>query len=499
MIGANVAESTVTWYKWFAGASQTGYIPRRRVPVYGQIASLKGLYRMRLRQKSLVGLCLLFTALPAYALGPENVFLVVNRNVSESTEVADHYCRKRNVPRGNIIDLDLPAGEDISREDYDQKLVMPLRAALKDRREKARVLLSIYGVPLRVGRQLPSAAEKAELDRLRPQIDRLQVARQNLEKDIATFEAKVNNSSSAELLQVLQERRKQRDTLGSQYAPLQDRQRRLSYAESEACVDSELALLWWDNYDLNRWQANLNYFQVPDVVRWSKPPVLMVSRLDGPSAALAKNLVDQAVEIEAKGLVGRVYVDARGIKYDPSKDAGFGYGAYDESLREMARLLQDNAKLPVTLDDKPELFAPGSCPECALYCGWYSLGNYVNCCRFVPGAVAYHIASAEAVSLRNTQSKLWCKCLLENGVAATLGPVAEPYTFGFPKPAEFFGFLLTGRYTLVECYSKTSLLNSWMTVLVGDPLYNPFAKTPKLTPEQVKPSPEGRKFILQGK
>jgi uncharacterized protein (TIGR03790 family) len=238
---------------------------------------------------------------------------------------------------------------------------------------------------------------------------------------------------------------------------------------------------------------------MPDALRWSKPAPLMVSRLDGPSAALAKNLVDQAMEVEAKGLAGKVYVDTRGIPYDPSKDPGYGYSGYDESLREMARLLREDAKLPVILDDKPELFAPGSCPDCALYCGWYSLANYVDCCRFVPGAVAYHIASAEAISLRNPQSKLWCKCLLEHGVAATLGPVAEPYTFGFPKPAEFFGFLVTGRYTLVECYSKTALFHSWMTVLVGDPLYNPFAKTPKLSVDQVKPSPKGGKFFLQGK
>ena len=32
---------------------------------------------------------------------------------------------------------------------------------------------------------------------------------------------------------------------------------------------------------------------------------------------------------------------------------------------------------------------------------------------------------------------------------------AEPYTVGFPKPAEFFGFLATGEYTLVECYART--------------------------------------------
>ena len=105
-----------------------------------------------------------------------------------------------------------------------------------------------------------------------------------------------------------------------------------------------------------------------------------------------------------------------------------------------------------------------------------------------------HHIDSEAVTLRHKDSKLWCKNLLENGVVATLGPVAEPYTIGFPKPAEFFGFLVTGKYTLVECYSKTVMLTSWMTVLVGDPLYNPYAKTPKLKSALVKPSPEGAKL-----
>ena len=68
---------------------------------------------------------------------------------------------------------------------------------------------------------------------------------------------------------------------------------------------------------------------------------------------------------------------------------------------------------------------------------------------------------------------------------------AMPYTVGFPKPAEFFCMLATVRHTLVECYWRTALFASWMTVLVGDPLYNPFAAAPKLQPEQVLPSPAG--------
>jgi uncharacterized protein (TIGR03790 family) len=446
----------------------------------------------------LLALCLLLPTAPAAALEPRDIIILVNKNVPESRQVADHYCAKRGVPKENVIALDLPAGEDISRPDYDSKLAAPLREALKDRRAQVKVLLSVYGVPLRVGRSKPSAQESAELMKVQAEIEKLRPMEKRLQKDVADLEAKAKADPNGIEARALPGARKDRDTLTGRLRELDQRKRKLDQAETEACVDSELMLLWWDRYPLYRWQLNPLYFQVPERVRKGNPPVLMTCRLDGPSVELVKRLVDQAIEVEKKGLSGKVYVDARGIRYNPKAEPdGFGYGGYDESLREMARLLETEAKLPVTLDDKAALFAPGSCPECALYCGWYSLANYVACCKFVPGAVAYHIASAEAVSLRNPGAKFWCKNLLDNGVIATLGPVAEPYTLGFPKPAEFFGFLVTGKYTLVECYSKTVVFSSWMTVLVGDPLYNPFARNPRLRPEQVLPSPRESKFPVK--
>ena len=60
----------------------------------------------------------------------------------------------------------------------------------------------------------------------------------------------------------------------------------LSHAESNAAVDSELALLWHEGYDLRRWQLNLLYFQVPEELRKDKPPMVMTARIDGPNLAL---------------------------------------------------------------------------------------------------------------------------------------------------------------------------------------------------------------------
>lgn len=419
-------------------------------------------------------LSLLLVAAPAFALGPEDIVLVANKNVAASKEVAEHYCTRRGVPIDNVVFLDLPTGEDISRSDYDTRLAGPLRKALADRKDKVKVLLTIYGVPLRVGRAEPRVDEKAELDTVR--------------KDLA---------AARERLRTVPE---EADTVRTQVKELERKERRLTYAESEASVDSELSLLWWDTYELRSFLPNPLYWQAPAKFRNALQRVVMTARLDGPNVEVVKGLVDQAIEVEKKGLAGKVYVDARGFKYTPSEaDPGYGYNGYDESLREMARLLEREGKLSVVLDDKEELFAPKSCPDCALYCGWYSLANYVDCCTFAPGAVAYHIASAEAVSLRRKHAKYWCKNLLEHGAVVTVGPVAEPYTLGFPKPAEFFGLLATGKYPVVECYHRTLLFTSWMTVLVGDPLYNPFARKPRLAVDKVKASPAGGTYFIREK
>jgi uncharacterized protein (TIGR03790 family) len=193
---------------------------------------------------------------------------------------------------------------------------------------------------------------------------------------------------------------------------------------------------------------------------------------------------------EQQGLVGKCYFDARGLPYGPPNDGGWGYNGVDQGIRDAAKLLQ-GAGLPTVLDNAAALFAPGACPNCALYCGWYSQAHYIDSFTFVPGAVAYHIASSEMVTLHRPNVPYWCPNLLAKGAVATVGPVAEPLTLSFPKPAEFYGFLLTGRYTLVESYWLAQPNASWMMVLVGDPLYNPFAKAPKLRVDQVVPSPQG--------
>ena len=403
---------------------------------------------------------LLLLASPVFALEPKDVFVVANKDSKDSRAVAQHYLEKRKVPVENLLELSLPLGEDISRADYESKLAGPLREHLKEKKLNPKVILTVYGVPLRVGAKVVTDEDKAELEKIKPLLEAAK--KEGDKKKEAEWEAK---------------------------------QLSLNGDQSVASVDSELMLLHWPKYDPTRWIINPLHWQMTDADRKKSPPVLMTARLDGPTPEIAKRLVDDALTAEKNGLKGKAYFDARGLKLDPKNaDQWTGYQGYDESYREAADLMK-KAGFETVLDDQEALFKPNACPDAALYSGWYSLANYIDSFTFPTGAIAWHLASSEAVTLRDAKSKLWCPNLLQKGVAATLGPVAEPYTVGFPKPSEFFGFLATGEFTLVECYARTTILTSWMMVLVGDPLYNPFANSKKLKVADVFPSPKGSTII----
>jgi len=240
---------------------------------------------------------------------------------------------------------------------------------------------------------------------------------------------------------------------------------RISGRETNASVDSELSMVLFRPYDLYRWQPNMLRGNVLGL----SFRTLMVSRLDGPSYEIIKGLIDKAITAEEKGLKGIAYIDSRGLK-----QSGL-HGRFDQSLRDLAAFIRSSTKMQIKAEQTEKLFAPGSCPQTAVYCGWYSLKKYVDAFDFVDGAVGFHIASFEAQGLRDPNSSTWCAAMLADGITATLGAVDEPYLHTFPQPKAFFAELLKGG-CLVEAYYRTKPFNSWQLVLIGDPLYRPFKK-----------------------
>ena len=247
-----------------------------------------------------------------------------------------------------------------------------------------------------------------------------------------------------------------------------------------ASVDNELTLILAGPYQLARWLPNPfheNYDRLPFINK-IRDKTIMVGRLDGPTPGLAKRLVDDAMATEKKGLEGIFYIDARGIKGNGSYGS---YSWYDRHLFNLYNIIKDESSMEVVIDKSPELFPAGACPNTALYCGWYSLRNYVDSFTWKKGSVGFHVASAEASTLRARESRVWCKRMVEEGIAATLGPVAEPYLLSFPLPDHFFPLLMSGKSPLLEVYFRSIPSISWRQTLIGDPLYTPFKNNPAIS------------------
>jgi uncharacterized protein (TIGR03790 family) len=523
------------------------------------------------------------SALPASALEPDQLALVVNANVPASRQLAEFYAQRRGIPAGRIIALDLPfPDEEIPYARYDQDIVPAVRKFLRDNglKDKVTCLVTFWGVPLRIGRRVAGPAENEQLRTVQAELEKSKAdllaavgQAEELAKGLdATFKPGQGNESAQlakragdaltvtvraavslppgrqrsesasrlftllgrlsgdveatqrmsapelagispelvtpeyvgrmrrqgeEWLRELRELQSKPPTpqthaamrvlvrehfglfryielLAGQYAMHETK-------ETEAAFDSELSLVWWENsYPRYRWQANtLNHKLVS--LPPGTPPTLMVTRLDGPTEDSVDRIIQSSLKAERDGLKGQVVLDGRGLR-GPD-----GYGRFDSTIRNLAELLKSKTKLQVTFDDQDPLIQPGpSAPkDVAIYCGWYSLRNYVRAFKFSEGAVGYHVASLELVSLRTPNEKGWVVGLLNDGVAATLGAVAEPYLQAFPPVEEFFPLLMTGKLTLAEVYWKTIAVTSWMNTCIGDPLYNPYKNNPAIKVEDL--------------
>ena len=407
--------------------------------------------------------CVIFTTtvlvwlltLPCYALEPHEILVIANRNAAKSIGLAKYYMKSRNIPETNLLQLWLTDKEGCSREEYEKKVIPRVRKYIseKDPKRLIKCLVTVYGIPLKINPPEMTSAEKMQVEKLRKRQKGLN-----------------------DKLKILNEKEKaQKQKIQKELQSLKKQIDEITKINHRSALDSELALVLRDDYPLSGWVPN-PFFLGFKRKNLSKENVLLVSRLDGPSDQIVKRIIDDSLNAEKSGLKGVAYFDARGPRQDKKKDQKpkIDTSFYDNSIYSAADQVKKSKRVQVVVNDKAELFKPGECPEAAFYCGWYSLAKYVDAFKWRPGSIGYHIASSECSTLKSQNSQVWCKRMLEEGVAATLGPTSEPYLQAFPIPEIFFATLLDGRVTLAECYALSLPFLSWQMVLIGDPLYRPF-------------------------
>ena len=372
--------------------------------------------------------------------GGEEVVVIYNSALPESKAVAEHYAAARAVPARQVFGFGLTTNEIIARADFTDFLQRPLADRLEAAglwkfaeaatpaingqaqppgsrvvQSKIRYAVLCYGVPLKI-------APAAMLDE---------------------FEAKAASGP---------------------------------FKANEASVDSELAWLplLRTKVPLTGPLQNPFYLCTNSARLDCTNGILLVARLDGPTADIATHLVDKAMEAETTGLWGRAYIDARGL----NRMSNFYPG--DEWLlagADICRQLGFETEVDTNEATLPDTF-PMS--HIAIYAGWYAF----DACgpftapqmEFMPGAFAYHLNSFSAATVRSLTHN-WCGPLLAKGATCTMGCVYEPYLTLTPNIAFCLQALGNGD-TFGEAAWAAQPALSWQTAVLGDPLYRPFNKTP---------------------
>jgi len=368
-----------------------------------------------------------------------HTLVVFNRADPDSQPLAEFYAKARSIPSDRVIGLDCPVNEEITRIEFETKIRKPLEELFTSRGWMKRAENFLSNPVLGIESSIP-----------------VQQAQENpiwIMVLIRGVPLKISDDPT-----ILAP-----DNLMPQLRA------------NAAAVDSELALLPISGLPLYGLIAN-PYFADKRIRPFSQffaNYLIMVCRLDAPSPAMVRRMIQDAVETEKTELTGRAFFDIRSIdkKEDP-------YWLGDNWIDRSALLFQARG-FDVEIDRRPEVaskFAPWD--QIAFYAGWYTgdfRGPFENTsARFRRGAIAYHIHSFSAETVRS-ETKNWVGPLLAHGATATMGAVYEPYLRFTPDVSLFVSSLLSGL-SFAESAYQSQLALSWMVTFVGDPLYRPFPR-----------------------
>jgi uncharacterized protein (TIGR03790 family) len=407
---------------------------------------------------------------PACLAAPgDEVVVVYNRRMApDSRLVAEHYAQRRGVPAQQLIGLSLPDTENMTRAQYREQLERPLLQELETRH------LVVFQHEI-----IPASAQKPGDVSSRPVQSKIRYL-------VLCYGVPLRVVSDATL-----------NEPGADKLPE-------PFRRNEAAVDSELAVLPRSQFKhtpakglegreaspappaesfMITGPARNPFYGITNAALLNPTNgILLVTRLDGPSGTIARELVDKAMQAETNGLWGRAYFDARGI-------TNGSYKVGDDWIRNASQIVRRQG-FETYLDDKPATL-PAAFPlaQVAIYAGWYD-GNVSGpfkraSVEFMPGAIAYHLHSFSASTLRS-DSQAWVGPLLAKGATATMGCVAEPYLDLTPDLAVFFSRLLGLGFTFGEAAYASQIALSWQTTVVGDPLYRPAAKRPRELHEELE-------------
>lgn len=360
----------------------------------------------------------------------ERVLVVYNKNIPESLDVANHYAMRRAIPSANLLGIEPSSDTEISWTEFLNKVKGPIQTKLTalDKRNILYIVFS-YRTPFRIG-DVPAATISANCAGGDPRC-KYGTALDQFVADVWDQTGLWTSDTTPQT--------------GNAY-----------YALSQSKA--------------NQYRP---FVSLADFREQSTSLTYSVWRLDGPTAAIAKGVVDKAIEAETSptGLSGVAYFD-KNTGNTPLLPDTPGLEAANWDIYRAAEFARE-AGFYVTEDNSGRSFgtAPApSAPNAALYVGTYNLGLYNDAFTWKTGAIGFDFNSDAAASFRFGNT--WCGGALSKGITVTGGAIDEPYAPLLPKYDGVVRNLFEGA-NVGDALARNTPALKWRLLNFGDPLYRP--------------------------
>src|SRR5215831_3304061 len=247
--------------------------------------------------------CLLLFFLLAPVLRAEQplaaaTVIIYNKAAPDSAELARFYAQQRGIASDHVIGITSSVDEEITREEYDMNIAVPLREVFKERgwwtlRDTAEGKTTVVTTSIRFVAVIKGVPLK-----------------------IKPHDTPYDGDQSA----------------GGPVG-----------GHNEASVDSELSVLGAFSRQISGALHNPYFQSFKTITEVAEPSLLLVCRLDGPSTATVRRMIADSITTEKRGLWGRAYVDG-------ARETSGGYQLGDQWLSQIPKQLH-KVGVPVVYDN----------------------------------------------------------------------------------------------------------------------------------------------------
>ena len=383
--------------------------------------------------------CVVLSSTAHAGLGPENVFLVVNRASWASQTVANYYVALRQVPAANIFYLDWTGGTDtIDVETFRQQILGPVLLQIDRRRLSDQIDAIIYSSDFPYHVNLSG-----------------DLGKQQPPKQLSP-EASI--TSATFLWQLVMSK-------NPNVISLRNNQYTRSAGERVTNPLTQGFRSWYG------WGANGELIEGGGI-RYLLSTMLAVTSGRGNSVEEAVGYLRRAAKADGTRPKGTIYYCVNKDVRSTTRAGGF------------AEAIDNLTKLGVNAQIVNGILPTGKRDVAGLMTGIAELSWPSAQSTILPGAICENLTSFSGTMAENSSQTPLTE-FLRYGAAGASGTVVEPYAMQDKFPLAAIQVHYAHGCALAEAFYQ-SVFGPYQLLVVGDPLCQPWARIPKVTVEGLK-------------